>query len=167
MSDDKTKEQSAIDIIYLLYDEVKFLSKQVEVLDTNIKLLNNKFAKFSKSQGSETTVETAGQPTAKAVPGLKQASQQKEEGRPGPLVLGNIKTYGYIQNKSKIPIKGVQVNIYNESGEVIKSKETDDNGYWEFRLPPGHFGVEYINKGFKPINFSTELKDGVKEYGVK
>jgi prefoldin subunit 5 len=44
------KEQSAIDVIYKLAADIEYIKKQIEILDSNIKLLNNKISKQIKSQ---------------------------------------------------------------------------------------------------------------------
>ena len=45
----KTREESAIDTIYNLVQAIESLDKKVMVIDSNIKLLNNKVSKLTKS----------------------------------------------------------------------------------------------------------------------
>jgi hypothetical protein len=96
-----------------------------------------------------------------SVPG---ASTSKAEPS-GDLVIGKIKVYGKIVNKNKEPISNVNINIYNESSQVIKKRQTDAEGYWEVRLPAGRYGIEYAQKGFKPINRNIELSNDMKMFG--
>lgn len=152
---DKTREQSAIDSIYNIEDTLSELLRRFQVVEDNLKLLNNKVSKLTKPiplplVKSNTTPE----------PALRQ---QKVE----TLVLGNKKLYGYIVNKSKQPLVNVVVNVYDNNSKLIKNVKTNENGYWEVRLPAGKFGVEYIHKKFKPINKTVELIGDTKEVEVR
>lgn len=155
---------SAVDAIYLLLEKVDLLDKKISVVDTNIKLLSNKVSKISSN--SALAASAAASPPAPNKPDAKQPAlvgQQKVE----KLVLGNCKAYGYIVSKSKVPIEGVSVNIFDETSSLIKSSPTDSDGYWEVRLPPGRYGVEYIHKNFKPINRTITLTPEDKNFEVR
>ena len=65
------------------------------------------------------------------------------------------------------PIPDVQVAIFNDENEVIKTRKTDSHGYWEVRLPSGKFSVQYTHKNFKPINLNIILEDGITDFEVK
>jgi hypothetical protein len=154
----KTREQSAIDSIYGMENTLEELLKRVQVMEDNLKLLNNKFSKLSKPNPlplvkSNTSPE----------PPLRQQKEQKVE----KLLLGNIKLFGFIVNKAKKPIAGVAVNIYDLNNKLVKSLKTNEDGHWEVRLPAGKFGVEYIHKNFKPVNKTVQLVDGTKECEVR
>jgi hypothetical protein len=151
----KTREQSAIDSIYGMENTLEELLKRIQVMEDNLKLLNNKFSKLSKPNPLP-PVKSDSSPT----PPPRQQKVEK-------LVLGNIKLFGYIVNKSKAPIPDVAVNIYDISNQLVKNTRTNDDGLWEVRLPSGKFGVEYIHKKFKPVNKTVELVDGTKEYEVR
>ena len=83
------------------------------------------------------------------------------------LIVGKIKAFGYIVNKSKQPIPDVVVNIYGGGSEVIRSLKTNIDGHWNARLPSGKYGIEYLHKKFKPINRTITLDDSQVEYEVK
>jgi len=154
------REQSAIDTIYEILDRIDLLDKRVQVIDDNVKLLSNKISKINKNVAVAATASpvirepSANQPTQK---------QQKVDR----LVLGNIKMHGYIVNKAKVPIFDVVVNVYDNVNKLVKNTKTNNDGYWEVRLPSGKYGVEYINKKFKPINRVVELAEDIIDYEVR
>ena len=90
----------------------------------------------------------------------------RNSSRSSKLVLGSIKTYGYIVNKKKEPIAGVFVKIFDSRDDEIRSIKTDKNGYWEARLPSGKYLVRYQHKNFKEIRKVIEIEKGLKELEV-
>jgi hypothetical protein len=155
------KEKSAIDVIYDIFLEIKELRKEVKVLDNNVKLLNNKLTKNNKLS------EEKLQPPRAEVPVKKLPTVDNIV----PVQADNVKVFGRIKNHNKEPIANVDIKIYNEKGEIIKKRNTDDKGYWEARISPGKYGIEYdpssLNKKFKPLNININIIDGMKEYEVK
>jgi hypothetical protein len=151
----KTREQSAIDSIYGMEKTLEELLKRVQVMEDNLKLLNNKLSKLPRP--------TPFPPVKKDSSPEPPPRQQKVE----KLLLGNIKLFGYIVNKVKVPIAEVAVNVYDSNNKLVKNAKTNEDGHWEVRLPPGKFGVEYIHKKFKPVNKTVELVDGTKECEVR
>jgi len=131
------------------------LLKRVQVMEDNLKLLNNKVSKLSKPTPFPPVKDDSSPEPA--------PRQQKVEN----LLLGNIKLFGYIVNKNKIPIPGVIVNVYDSNNKLVKNVKTNGDGHWEVRLPSGKFGVEYIHKKFKPVNKTVELADDTKECEVR
>jgi len=154
----KKREQSAIDSIYSMENTLEELLKRIQVIEDNLKLLNNKVSKLSKAPKPNPLPLDKVEHRPDPVP-----RQQKVE----KLVLGNIKLHGYIVNKAKRPLVGVAVNIYDSNSKLIKNVSTDNDGHWEVRLPSGKYGVEYIHNKFKPVNRTIELEDGTKEYEVR
>jgi hypothetical protein len=169
MSEDNSdnRAESAIDAVYSLVSMVENLDRRIKVIDSNIKLLNNKFSKFSK--------------LTKPLSGLR-ASAGTDEGRDSPsnvimndeqdddgprLVLGNITAFGYIIDSGRKPIDDVLVNIYDESSNLVKDVRTNGDGHWTVRLPPGRYLVKYIMNGFKDIKRDIELTKEIKRYEVK
>ena len=151
----KTREQSAIDSIYSMESTLEQLLRLVQVMEDNLKLLNNKLSKLPKPTPFPPVKDnTSPEPPPR---------QQKVE----KLLLGNIKLFGYIVNKVKVPIAEVAVNVYDSNNKLVKNARTNADGYWEVRLPPGKFGVEYIHKKFKPVNKTVELADDTKECEVR
>lgn len=148
----KNKEQSAIDIIYELKEQIKLLHQKIDVMDANIKLLNNKLK---------------APPIAKPNPNIqeqKQINAPQEEAHA-------IKLFGRIKNQNKKPIKGVYIKVRDERGEIIRSRETNAEGYWEARVFPGQYVIEldasHIIKMARPKNFNVVLDETMNEYEVK
>lgn len=167
MSEEKAK--SAIDEIYTIAERLERIEKHLIVIDNNVKLLNNKVSKLSKKIDDG---PRAG-PSASAPKKGPSASAPKKpaiQARSKELIIGDIKLFGYIHNKTRNPIKGVKVTVYNSDGEIIKEKVSNNDGLWSVRLPPGKYGVEYNHqfgkRKFKPINRTVELTDKIKEYEV-
>ena len=158
----QSPEKSAIDSIYAIEEMLKTMSRRILVIEDNIKLMNNKLSKLSKSSNPlppDKSFSTHGSTPSQQ----NSAKPEKYDG----LVLGNVRLHGYIVNRAKQPIPEVVVNVYDEDSRLIKNVKTDLDGYWEVRLPSGKFGVEYIHKNFKPVNKTVELLSGTKEYEVK
>lgn len=152
MSQLNNREKSAIDAIYDMEKKLADLEKKIKASEGKLDLLLAKVDKLSK-QAPVVKIDSAPAP----------ASQQKVE----KLVLGAVKVFGYIVNKSKVPLIGVQVKIYDEKNELVKDLKTNDDGYWEVRLPAGRYGVEYLHKNFKPINKVIEFGKESKNYEVR
>ena len=162
----KTKEQSAIDAIYSLLERVDLLDKKIDMIDTNVKHLNNKVSKISTGVVQRPNSVAASMPEASAVPSASVPSSYKKVDVQN-VVLGAIKVYGYIVDKNMVPITEVIVNVYDENSSVIKSESSNRDGYWEVRLPSGRYGVEYSHARFKPVNKTIILSDGISSYEVK
>lgn len=162
MSEDKA--ESAIDKIYKIEEDIKSIKAYLQLIDNNLKLLSNKLNKISKKLDEEPARRIPQKVTA--TPGTPSPPQTQEV-ESEKLVIGNIKTFGYIVNKSKEPISDVVVKIYDNEGHVVKRRTTDNEGHWNVRLPPGKYGVEYIQEGYRPINRTILLDRTMKTFEVK
>jgi hypothetical protein len=160
----KKKEQSAIDAIYEIAETLSRIEKRMDVMDSNIKLLNNKVSKISKAKAAP---QTSARPSAGVPVGKSPVRENIDTKEVKSLIVGKIKAFGYIVNKSKQPIPDVVVNIYGGGSEVIRSLKTNIDGHWNARLPSGKYGIEYLHKKFKPINRTITLDDSQVEYEVK
>lgn len=163
MSEGK-RESSAIDVIYELKNMMEKIDKRLEILDNNLKLMNNKVVKLQKTVGNLTLSSSENSDLKKektANPIIKSGKRSDK------YVTGPIRTYGKILSKDHTPIKDVQVAIFNDENEVIKTRKTDSKGFWEVRLPQGEYSVQYTHKRFKPINISITLNDDMKEKGYE
>ncbi len=151
----KNREQSAVDAIYDLLDEVRELRKEIKIIDSNIKLLNNKILK------STIPSQQPSAPKAVAPTNTQKTSDPSH----------TVKLFGRIKNQSMKPIKGVYIKVYDPTGNVIKSRETDSEGYWEARVGSGQYVVEmdarHINKKFLPKNINIEVDEIMNEFEVK
>lgn len=155
MSQDN-REESAIDAIYSMQNDIKEIRIGMRKLETILSLTLSRMEKQARS------VPSALEASVKVDSSVNRVSQQKVE----KLVLGATKVYGNIVNKSKEPISGVMVKVYNESSELIKDLETDVNGHWAVRLPAGRYGIEYLHKNFKPINKTIKFDKDNKSFEV-
>jgi len=162
------KEFSAIDAIYQILEKIEDLDKKVQIIDDNIKILNNKVTKLNKNITHDApknapTAVALGQPVI-SMSEETYGSTSKEVEK---LVLGPIRIYGYIMNKMRQPVENVVVNIFDINNKLVKSNKTNNEGYWESRLPSGKYNIEYIHNKFKPINKEIEIPKNIKEYEVK
>lgn len=162
----KNREQSAIDAIYELLEEVTELRKEIKNIDNNIKLLNNKVGKLSLPQVSNPAASPTVLSGPTATPVINQISQKSNQD-----LSQSIKLFGRIKNQARKPIKGVYVKVYDPMGNVIKNRETDGDGYWEARVAPGQYVVElnasHINSKFLPKNINISVNETMNEFEVK
>jgi hypothetical protein len=168
MGGNMEKEFSAIDAIYLILDKINNLEKKMQVIDDNIKILNNKVTKLNKNVSQDTTRVM---PTASTTNQPSLADQeyrgQTEVREPEKLLLGPVKIYGYIVNRSRHPVENVVVNLFDSSNKLVKTNKTNQDGYWESRISSGKYNVEYIHNKFKPVSKEIDIPKTAKEYEVK
>lgn len=152
----KNREQTAVDTIYELMEQIKLLHQKIDIMDNNIKLLNNK---LSKTQPTVSNKPMAVVPDGK--PQIKPTSEEQHK----------IKLFGRIKNQNKKPIKGVYIKIRDAKGEIILSRETNAEGYWEARVFSGQYVIELdpsaVIKMARPQNFNITLDETMNEYEVK
>lgn len=157
-----SKEQSAVDKIYKMEEDIEFIKVSLQLIDNNLKLLMNKLNKINK----EMAEQPAPPPKVTATPGAPLAPREKRV-ESDSLVLGKIKVFGYVVNSNKHPLENIEVNIFDDKNEIIKKRKTDKEGYWEVRLPSGKYGVEYIQEGYHPINKVITLEKNIKSFEVR
>lgn len=166
---DMEKEFSAIEAIYKILERIDELGKKVQIIDDNIKILNNKLTKLNKNMVSESPRQlpiatTTAQPSSASDQIIDDQITIKE---PEKLLLGPIKIYGFIMNKMRQPVDGVIVNIFDSNNKLVKANKTNIDGYWESRITHGNYNIEYIHSKFKPVNKEVSVPKNVKEYEVK
>ena len=161
----KTREESAIDTIYNLVQAIESLDKKVMVIDSNIKLLNNKVSKLTKSINEVKNQSFVDTPRNV----ISSDGLEYEEDTSGvqKLVLGNINTYGYVVGADMKPLENVNVQVFDSSNELIKDMRTNRDGHWTVRLKDGKYSVKYIMDGFKDIKRTIELTKQMTKYEVK
>lgn len=178
------EEKTALEIILELPSILKKIENKIDVLDTNLKILNNKLNKIKNqdsiiesSQNSKNqeprrevnetaTSDVALMPTAtpgpiEAVPGGMPNLKTSQK-----LILGSIKVFSKIKTASGKAVDGMTVNIFDKSNELIRNLVTDKEGYWECKLPPGVYSVEMLHPKLKTINKEIDLKKDMKSYEV-
>ena len=178
------EEKTALEIILELPSILKKIENKIDVLDTNLKILNNKLNKIKnqdsiiessqnskyqeakKESDSPALPDTAVMPTAtpgpiESIPGGMPNLKTSQK-----LILGSIKVFSKIKTASGKTVDGMTVNIFDKSNELIRNLITDKEGYWECKLPPGVYSVEMLHPKLKTINKEIDLKKDMKSYEV-
>jgi hypothetical protein len=178
------EEKTALEIILELPSILKKIENKIDVLDTNLKILNNKLNKIKnqdsiiessqnskyqeakKESDSPALPDTAVMPTAtpgpiESIPGGMPNLKTSQK-----LILGSIKVFSKIKTASGKAVDGMTVNIFDKSNELIRNLVTDKEGYWECKLPPGVYSVEMLHPKLKTINKEIDLKKDIKSYEV-
>jgi len=173
-----SETKSAIDEIFKISENMNSLSSSIKILEKSIKSLNSKFIILTKKVDAiEEKIESGhnrvaqesapNMPTAKppgGSPGLNQNFSQEETN--DKLVLGAIKTYGYIVNKERSPIPNIKVAIFDKDKDKIRSIKTNSDGYWEARLPHGVYKIIYSHEKFNDIIKEIEIPKGSVNFRV-
>jgi hypothetical protein len=175
------QEKTALEIILELPSILKKIENKIDVLDTNLKILNSKLNKLkvdSQSTKPETFSENNSEKIAKenieevisrpmAVPGNSEKSGSSSPTREsGKLIIGSIKVFSRVKTSSGKPVDGMTINIFDKSNDLIRNLLTDKDGYWECKLPHGKYSIEMIHPKIKTINKEFELSREVKSYEV-
>lgn len=161
------RAESAIELIFEINEKFSTLMERIEIIDKNIKSLNNKFIILTKKidkleEKQSTQVISQSFASSGSKPSSKAISNETTNSK---LVLGSIKTYGYIVNEEHKPIPGVDVLLYSE-GLKIRDLKTDKDGYWEARLSQGDYTVIYSHKMFKDVEKTFTLSSSEKTFEV-
>jgi len=172
--------QKIMDSMDALTATVNELKASIQMIEANIKVLNNRAAGLMREAPSPTSVVGAGvnAPVMRAAapargrqlietpeaPQQEQASLLKED---GPGVMTYKKVFGRLVNSSGQPIENVLINIYDQKNDVCATAETDPIGYWETMVRPGRYIAEYVKTGFKPTNKTFDVGKNAKEVEVK
>lgn len=178
------EEKTALEIILELPSILKKIENKIDVLDTNLKILNNKLNKIKnqdspielgqKSKYQEAQKE-ADRPVPSDVAVMPTATpgpiESTSAGMPNlktsqKLILGSIKVFSKIKTASGKAVDGMTINIFDKSNELIRNLVTDKEGHWECKLPPGVYSVEMLHPKLKTINKEIDLKKDMKSYEV-
>lgn len=172
--------ETALEIILSLPKILKKLESKIDILDTNLKILNSKINKIKQESSSQEKSEDTSlreiprvleqknekvtpRPTAK-IPDLDMPAPSPK--RTEKVLIGNIKVYSAIRTESGKMVPMATVNIFDHENSLVKSLQSDKNGYWECRLPAGRYNLELLVGKMKPINKFFELKKDMKEFEV-
>lgn len=167
MSDTK----SAIDEIFKISENLESVTNSIKILEKNIKSLNSKFIILTKKidsiEESSQKQEEKGIPRASAPGSSNEAtSLVKKEETNDKLVLGSVKTYGYIANKDRVPIPNIKVSIFDNNEDRIRNIKTNSDGYWEARLPSGNYKIIYSHEKFNDIVKDISIPKGSINFRV-
>lgn len=180
MADEK---KTALEIILELPSILKRMEARINVLDTNLKILNSKLNKIKSASVPDqvtkeveeiaTEVDSIKKSFPTATPGpigdvekTEVWNAKKQSESPNKLVLGPIKVYSTIRTASGKPVDGMDINIFDISNDLIRQLKTNKDGYWECKLPSGKYSLEMLHPKLKPINKIFELQKSMKEFEV-
>ena len=164
--------KKAVDLIYDINDKIDTMMSKLSSMEEAMSSVNNKIYVLNEKVSSleskilEVKNSSVNHPTAVAhviSSPAPSASPKKSE----KLLIGNVKIYGYVYNKNKSPISGVDVTLFTSDNEIVRSLKTDGSGYWEARVRSGRYSVELKHGRFKPINKFVEIPEGVSDFEVK
>ena len=180
--------ETALEIILSLPKILKKLESKIDILDTNLKILNSKINKIKQDQPIQVQSQVQAQETIEpiAIKEEQKSLEQKTDvvalrptakvpdlDMPAPspkrtekVLIGNIKVYSTIRTESGKMVPMATVNIFDYENSLVKSIQSDKNGYWECRLPAGKYSLELLVGKLKPINKFFELKKDTKEFEV-
>lgn len=173
--------QNIIEMIETLTLTVNELKISVQLIESNIKTLNNRAAGLILNTQSLTTQVQTDNYTSNISAILPQAPTNLSRGRQlseteqspisqtleGPGVLTYKKVFGKLINDSSSAIENVLIKVYDKNNEVCATAETDPIGYFEFMLKPGRYVAEYLKTGFKTINKTFDVSQAAKEVEIK
>jgi hypothetical protein len=171
-------EKTALEIILELPSILKKIENKIDVLDTNLKILNSKINKLKIEEQKISTPKEVTEPTNTEVdlsagkpmampggsspsPGLSNSSNSAAK-----LVLGSIKVFSSVKTSAGKPVEGMTINVFDKSNDLIRNLLTDKDGYWECKLPHGKYSIEMIHPKIKTINKQFELSKDIKTYEV-
>jgi hypothetical protein len=174
------QEKTALEIILELPSILRKLENKIDVLDTNLKILNTKLNKIKTAEPQITPSaqqpleikkeqEEAQVQRPMAMPGIaidKQGALPQQRQLANKLILGSIKVFSRIKTASGKPVDGMTINIFDRENDLIRNLITDKDGYWECKLPSGKYSIEMIHPKLKTINKEFELLKDVKTYEV-
>jgi len=178
------EEKTALEIILELPSILKKIENKIDVLDTNLKILNTKLNKIkSQEMTSDLKQKIEPQGTQGVIEdSLKSEGTMRPTATPGPtesapggmpnlkpiqkLILGSIKVFSKIKTSSGKAVDGMTINVFDKANELIRNLVTDKEGYWECKLPPGAYSIEMLHPKLKTINKEIEISKDMKSYEV-
>jgi hypothetical protein len=173
------QEKTALEVILELPSILKKIENKIDVLDTNLKILNSKINKIklehqtessniSQNSSSEKTESEEFMAKPMATPGgvERPQSQNNSPKEPVKLTIGSIKVFSRVKTSTGKPVDGMTINIFDKSNDLVRNLITDKDGYWECKLPHGKYSIEMIHPKIKTINKEFELLKDIKSYEV-
>ena len=167
-----SETKSAIDEIFKISEKIDSISNSIKILEKSVKSLNSKFIILTKkvdsieekysSTDKEKKIPNAMAPGSIDVPNQKESREETND----KLVLGAVKTYGYIVNKDMAPILNVKVSIFDNQEDRIRNIKTNSEGYWEARLPSGYYKIIYSHEKFNDIIKEVNIPKGTINFRV-
>lgn len=187
--------QQIIDTVKQLKSTIDELKISVQLIEANIKVLNNRAAGLMRDDTTKESYPSTGSrltnsvalPSNAAVLPATPGTPQPKRGRPmveapeetraeasnfireadNSGVITYKKVFGRLINNTNEPIENVLIKVFDKNNEVCATAETDPIGYWETMLRPGRYVAEYVKPGFKTANKTFDVGRNAKEVEVK
>jgi hypothetical protein len=188
--------QQIMEDVTLLKTTMQALLESVNLIEANIKFLNNRAAGLANNSSHQQTTQVpiiAQEMSPPLSPLIEQRSSvlpeslqanstmQSQRNRqlietPQPETLSYNeetktsiykKVFGKLVDNANEPIEGVVIRVYDKNNEVCAATQTDAIGYWEAMLRDGRFVAEYNKSGFKPVNKTFEVSKNAQEVEIK
>lgn len=119
--------KSGIEMIEEILKKINTLDRRFNVLEQNTKELLNR-------ANTKESIKTADSPKIAPAKEVKIPKTQKE----------TVKVFGKVHNKEGKIIIGVNINIEDENGNLIKQTKTNRAGEWMCFLPIGNYKAHYV-----------------------
>jgi hypothetical protein len=154
-------DKTGLDVLVELVEQVKLLSKKLDVVDSNVKTLMNRIQIPAKDVIPRPQLK----PKAEAVqPKPKAEAIEKPVG-----VMVSSKVV-VMDGTVPLPIPDLKVRVFDDADRVVKETKTNRAGSWMASLKPGRYLVEitgqFKGKDLVPQNKNFTVPQGVKEYEV-
>lgn len=162
-------EKTGLEVLADLAEQIKLLSKKIDLLDQNVKTLMNKERQTVKVQVPPEKPKEKVKPQAMAVdapPPKKGKMIIESSKKPGVMTSGKLMT----PDKYSQPIADATVKIYNDQDQLIKETKTNRAGLWMAQLIPGRYVAEitgkFKGKDLTQQNKTFKVPDGVESFEV-
>lgn len=176
--------QKILDGIDEIKNRMTGLETSVNLIEANIKTLNNRAAGLignnmiktsvsneiidvSNTQIIPTDTLTAVIPQTLPTRGRDVSTTLPETIVDDSKSMVYKKAFGRLLDGAGEPIEGVLVKVFDKNNEVCATTETDAIGYFESMVRIGRFVAEYTKPGFKTVNKTFEVKKNDKEVEIK
>jgi hypothetical protein len=130
--------KSGIEMIEDIVEQVALLNRRSKIIEQNIKELLNRANGITATHRAPVNI-TDLKPTT-ATPTINKKTVRASK------VMGKIK------NELNRAVSGVQINITNENGQIIKATKTNRAGDWMCFLAPGKYAAHYFLKDMIDTN---------------
>jgi hypothetical protein len=159
-------DKTGLEVLAELVEQVKLLSKKVDVIDLNVKTLMNRIQIPKQDVVDRPRIPaklTETKPKAQEyVP--KPKTKEKPSGA---MVSSKVVI---MDGETPTPIPEALIKIYDETDQVVKDTKTNRAGVWMAQLKPGRYVVEiggwFKGKALIPQNKNFIVPPNVQEYEV-
>jgi hypothetical protein len=164
-------ERTGLDVLIELLEQVKTLSKKVDVLDQNVKVLLNQ-GRTQKPAVQEFVPppqkqELPKQEPPKQDPPASGTRFKFESSKPGARVNGKVVI---LNGDVQTPIPEAIVKIYDANDVLVRETKSNRAGSWLLKLAPGQYIAEikgqFKGKDLVPQNKQFTVEPGMTELEV-